>query len=495
MTRMQQSRRNKMSSATADPGDARELSQKLIIAERKYYSNLKLLEEKLARLEVFQKLSKRLIACTDPAEVLDKLAELSIQYAGIEKAVIIQPQDQEFKIAALKGYSRSKTGGLQGFVFSGNNSYIRKVIEENTASLFDMVDGEFAEVLDLCQMIVCPLHTDQGIFFGLYVIGFSEQKKNLFRPFNPGDIEFFDTIATQVSSLLENLNLSDSFKRFVPFEFLALLGKKSIPEVNAGDNVSIDMHVLFTDLRDFTLMSEDMGPEAVFELLNEYLAVMEPQISSMNGFINQYQGDAIMALFSGAADKVLEGAIGICDALADLNEERAKRGEVPLRTGTGINSGRLLLGAIGSEERLDSNVVGDAPNLASRVEGMTKVYGAKVLISGSTFAQLSCPGKFNLRELDRVIVAGKTEPVLIYELLDVDAKQLMEQKMSSADIFAEGLRCYRAGEFRDARLVFAECLVKAPLDEAAALYIGRCASLIAQPPAGIWDGTTVVTTK
>jgi len=177
------------------------------------------------------------------------------------------------------------------------------------------------------------------------------------------------------------------------------------------------------------------------------------------------------------------------------NKGRVKRGEASLRIGTGINRGRLLLGVIGSKERLDSNVVGDAPNLASRVESMTKVYGAKVLISGSTHGHLSRPAEFTLRELDRVIVAGKTEPVVVYELLDVDSKQLREQKVGSAGRFAEGLRCYRSGEFRDARLLFAECLVKAPLDEAAALYIGRCAELIARPPAGVWDGTTVVPGK
>ncbi len=339
------------------------------------------------------------------------------------------------------------------------------------------------------------MRSEEGVFFGIYIVGFSEKKKSLFRAFDPSDVAYFDTIGSQVSALLQNLSLRDAFKRFVPFEFLALLEKSSIQDVNTGDNVSVNMHVMFTDLRDFTLMSENMGPEAVFVLLNEYLAVMEPEIASSGGFINQYQGDAIMALFRGEADGAVQGAIGMWNALGRLNEERAKRGDVSLRIGVGINSGRLLLGAIGSNKRLDSNVVGDAPNLASRIEGMTKVYGAKVLISGSTHCDLSRPEEFTLRELDRVIVAGKTEPVVIHELLDVDSEELREQKTRSADCFAQGLRCYRAGEFRDARLLFAECLVKAPLDEAAALFVGRCVELIARPPAGVWDGTTVLSSK
>lgn len=471
------------------------LRQKLVDAERKYYTNLNVLQEKLARLEAVQTLSKHLIACTDPADALDKLVELSIRDMGVEKAIVIQPVAGGYEIGALKGYSRRRLGELQRLVVSGENRHIRKVLEEKTSSLFDTVDGELADAFDLSQMILCPLRSEEGVFFGLYIVGFSEKKKSLFRPFDLSDREFFDTIGVQVSALLDNLNLRDSFKRFVPFEFLALLEKKSIQAVNTGDNVSLDMHVMFTDLRDFTLMSEGMGPEAVFALLNEYLAVMEPQIASVNGFINQYQGDAIMALFSGEADGAVQGAIRMWDALSTLNKGRANRGESPLRIGTGINSGRLLLGAIGSKERLDSNVVGDAPNLASRIESMTKVYGAKVLISGSTHVHLSRPAEFTLRELDRVIVAGKTEPVVVYELLDVDSTKLREQKVGSAGRFAEGLRCYRTGEFRDARLLFAECLVKAPLDEAAALYLGRCAELIARPPAGVWDGTTVVLGK
>jgi class 3 adenylate cyclase len=484
-----------MDSDTIDSIDVDGLRQKLVDAERKYYTNLQVLQEKLARLEAFQALNKLLVACTDPLEALDKLVELSIQYMGVEKAIVIQPVASGYEIAALKGYSRRQVGEVQQVVISSEDRHLRRAVDEKKSILLDAVDGELADKLDLSQSIICPLHSEEGFFFGLYIIGFSENKKSLFRPFDPSDVEFFDTIGAQVSALLQNLNLRDSFKRFVPFEFLALLEKTSIQDVNAGDNVSLNMHVMFTDLRDFTLMSESMGPEAVFALLNEYLGVMEPLIASAGGFINQYQGDAIMALFSGESDGAVQGAIRMWEALGTLNKERCKRGEVSLRIGIGINSGELLLGAIGSTKRLDSNVVGDAPNLASRVEGMTKVYGARVLISGSTHAHLSRPADFTFRELDRVIVAGKTEPVEVYELLDVDPEELREQKARSAARFAQGLLCYRAGEFRDARLIFADCLVKAPFDEAAALYIGRCVELIAQPPAGVWDGTTVLSGK
>jgi class 3 adenylate cyclase len=472
--------------------DVNVLRQKLVDAERKYYTNLQVLQEKLDRLEAIQTLSEILIKCTDSADSLNKLVETTIRYMGVEKAAVLLPVEGVYEIRALSGYSRMQDGELRRTMISDENSDIAKVIAGKAPKLFDSTIGELADKLCLSQMIICPLQSEAGVFFGLYIIGFSEKKKNLFRPFDISDVAFFNTIGAQVSAFLQILGLRDAFKRFVPFEFLDLLNKKSIQDIQTSDYISLNMHVMFADLRNFTLMAETMGPEAVHALLNEYRAAMEPQIASVGGFISQYAGDAIMALFRDEADRAVQGAIRMFRALDLLNEKRVRRGEVSLRVGIGINSGRLLLGAIGSSKRLDTNVVGDAVNLASRVESMTKVYGAKVLISGNTHAQIIDATKFMLREIDRVIVAGKIEPVVVYELLDVDSETLKEQKCDNAERFAQGLHYYRAGEFREARLLFADCLVRAPLDEAAALYIGRCADFIARPPAGVWDGTTVL---
>ena len=168
--------------------------------------------------------------------------------------------------------------------------------------------------------------------------------------------------------------LTESFSCFVPFEFLELLGRDSIQSVLPADNVSLEMTVLFVDLREFTTLSESLGPEMTFSLLNEYLGVMQPPISASGGFINHYQGDGIMALFHRGADTALVAASGMIKALDELNEKRVDRGEIALRIGMGINTGELMLGAIGGTERLDSNVVGDSANLASRAEGLTKLY-------------------------------------------------------------------------------------------------------------------------
>lgn len=472
-----------------------DLRKKLVDAERKYYNNLRVLEEKLARLEALQILNRGLMSCTDSTMALGHLVDTSVLHMAVEKALVVQPTDGGYAISAMGGYSRSRSQALMHSMLPIDGDGFCVSTENTGSSLFDSAHGVAAEFLDLCQMVVCPLKPDDGNLLGFYIAGFSRKKIELFRQFESIDLAFFDMVAAQVSSAVQNLQIKEEFRKFVPFEFLELLHGTSKQTVQARDHVALDMHVMFADLRKFTTLSEAMGAEAVFTLLNEYLSEVEPVIAGEGGFINQYQGDAIIALFSGGADKAIHAAIKMYSVLDRLNMNRKLRDEVPLQMGIGINSGRLLLGAIGSDKRLDSNVVGDAANLASRVESMTKIYGAKILISGHTLAEIEDPSVFFLRELDRVIVAGKTEAIYLYEVLDADDSELKQQKKANSCLFTQGLECYRKGDFRDARLIFAECLVSAPLDEAAALYIGRCAELIGQAPAGHWDGTTVLLRK
>ena len=370
-----------MVSKDLDRLDAQTLREKLLEAERKYYTNFEVLQEKVTRLEAVQTLSKLLIEQNDPAEALEKLVELSIRLMGVEKATVCRPVDGGFEVGALRGYSRRSSAALRELTLAAADEHISAVVNQSSPVLLELADTELGEALDLCQAILCPIRSDAGHLFGLYVVGFSPKKIGVFRQFESDDVEFFGMITAQVGALLENLGLRDTFRKFVPFEFLELLDRRSIQDIRKADHVSLDMHVMFADLRGFTRFSETMGPEAVFDLLNEYLATMEPEIAAEKGFINQYQGDAIMALFPHDADSALGAAIRMFSALDRLNARRTRRGETALRNGIGINSGRLLLGTIGSDKRLDSNVVGDAANLASRVEGMTRVYGARALVS------------------------------------------------------------------------------------------------------------------
>jgi len=192
--------------------DVNVLRQKLVDAERKYYTNLQVLQEKLDRLEAIQTLSEILIKCTDSADALNKLVETTIRYMGVEKAAVLLPVAGGYGIRALNGYSRMQDGELRRTMISDENSDIAKVIAGKAPKLFDSTIGELADKLCLSQMIICPLQSEAGVFFGLYIIGFSEKKKNLFRPFDISDVAFFNTIGAQVSAFLQILGLRDAFK-------------------------------------------------------------------------------------------------------------------------------------------------------------------------------------------------------------------------------------------------------------------------------------------
>jgi class 3 adenylate cyclase len=259
-----------------------------------------------------------------------------------------------------------------------------------------------------------------------------------------------------------------AYDRFVPDEFLAYLGKTSITDVQLGDQVAQEMTILFSDIRDFTSLSEKMTPQENFNFINGYLSQMQPFISKYHGFIDKYIGDAIMALFPTHPNDALDAAIGMLTNLNDYNEGRPKRERI--RIGIGLHTGATMLGTVGGENRMDSTVIGDAVNLSSRVEGLTKVYGASLLITEQTVQGLRDPDAYAMRELDRVKVKGKRKPVTVYEVFETDEYDVKVRKEASLEYFAKGLELYREQKYTDARAMFYEVLQLNPKDKAAQLY-------------------------
>ena len=168
---------------------------------------------------------------------------------------------------------------------------------------------------------------------------------------------------------LKDTNIS--IERFVPHAFLAIVGKPSIVEVELGDNKRRNMTILFSDIRNFTTLSERMTPDENFAFINAYLERMGPVIRDHNGFIDKYIGDAIMALFE-SADDALRAGLGMLETLEAFNAERRAAGQTPIGIGIGINTGILMMGTIGEKHRMDGTVISDAVNLASRIESLTK---------------------------------------------------------------------------------------------------------------------------
>jgi predicted ATPase/class 3 adenylate cyclase len=300
-------------------------------------------------------------------------------------------------------------------------------------------------------------------------------------------VKVLDVLTSQIAVSLENAllfkgkeDLIAAYERFVPREFLAYLGKKSIVDVALGDQVEREMTILFSDIRDFTALSERMGPAENFEFINSYLSRMEPVIRRRHGFIDKYIGDAIMALFATEADEAVAAALEMAEELSRFNVERESRGRPPVRIGIGLNSGRLMLGTVGGRDRMDGTVISDAVNLASRVEGMTKTFGATVLVAENTVKRLKDPGRHPHRPLGTVRVKGKSQPVTVYEFFGSDSKEVIERKIASRDAFADAVRLCAAGDFTRAAAGFEVIVRSNPADLAAAAYFRRCARAVGQ---------------
>jgi adenylate cyclase len=270
--------------------------------------------------------------------------------------------------------------------------------------------------------------------------------------------------------------LNQSFSRFVPHQFLQLLGKKSLVDVQLGDQVQQEMSVLFSSIHDLGVLSESMTTQETFKFINSYLSRLEPVIIEHHGFIDKYIGDGIMALFGGSADHALKAGISMLQALANYNQHRLKSGYVPIQIGIGINTGSLMLGTVGGKNRMDGTVISDDVNLASRLEGFTKYYGVSLLISQQTFVRLPNPTQYCIRFIEQATVKGKSKPVAVFEVFDADDPEIKDGKLVTRTIFEEALFLYHQQAFRNAAQRFEDVLKINPNDKVAKIYWRRCQS-------------------
>ncbi|MBI3396774.1 MAG: adenylate/guanylate cyclase, partial [Spirochaetia bacterium] len=280
-----------------------------------------------------------------------------------------------------------------------------------------------------------------------------------------------DLIAKQKEMIAVEKSLADSFARFVPSQFLSFLDRQTISDVQLGDQVQREMTILFADIRSFSRLSEAMSPAENFDFLNSYLKRIGPVIRRNNGFIDKFIGDAIMALFPASPEDAVKAAVAMQEAVREYNHNRLKKNYDPVRIGIGIHTGTLILGTIGEHERLETTVISDAVNLASRIENLTKRCGAPILISESTLFRLSAPDAYSLRMLGRVRVKGKENPVSVFEVYQGQPDYVLELIASTRGQFEHGVSAYYAREYENALTCFEKVLEVNPSDTAAALYL------------------------
>lgn len=304
-----------------------------------------------------------------------------------------------------------------------------------------------------------------------------------------------EEMLSRVKTHLNLLKINTSYARFLPKEFLETLGKESIIDVRLGDQIQDEMTIVFSDIRSFTSISEKMTPKENFDFLNEYLSTVIPSIKKFNGFIDKYIGDAFMAIFPKQPEDALKSSIEVMNALHKFNLDRLKSHKFPINIGIGIHTGVLMLGTIGEESRMDGTVISDAVNFASRLEGLTKVYGASILISKSTLTRIGNIDRYNYRFLGKVQVKGKKNAMEIYEFFDGDEEQQKKLKAKTKIDFVNALKAYFSKDFAAAVMLFKQVLKKNPEDKAANLYLKNSANYVVNDVPDDWEGVEVMFSK
>jgi predicted ATPase/class 3 adenylate cyclase len=426
-------------------------------------------------------------------KLLAQLMKIIIENAGAQKGFLILESKGQLLIEAQGSVTQDNVTVLQSIPVGAKASvslpeaiinYVAR--SKESVVLNDAIrEGNFTNDPYIQEnkpkSILCAPLVNQGKLSGIVYL-----ENNLTKgAFTPDRLEMLNLLSAQAAISIENARLytnmeelNKAYFRFVPRQFIQLLQKESIVDVQLNDQVQKEMSVLFADIRDFTALSENMTPEENFKFINSYLSRMEPAIIENQGFIDKYIGDGIMALFSGGADDAVKAGIAMLHRLNEYNQCRTQKGYAPIRIGIGINTGSLMLGTVGGHSRMDGTVISDTVNLASRIEGLTKNYGVSLLISHQTLSQLQDANQYAFRMIAQVKVKGKSVAVTVYEVFDADLPEIREGKLVTKKEFEQALLLYNQGAYTQAAQRFEDCLHINPRDIVAQIYRERCQGVI-----------------
>src|SRR6478672_6663253 len=299
----------------------------------------------------------------------------------------------------------------------------------------------------------------------------------------------------QISAAWEiNEFLSEKFRLFVPEQFLDRIARQGVESIQLGNAREEELTILFCDIRGFTAIAESQTPSETFEWLNVFFTQMNQAIAANQGFIDKFLGDAIMAVFDRPgehAQDAIAAAVMMQQRLSEFNAERDQyQLQNPVNIGIGIHSGKGIIGTVGSSYRMDSTVIGDVVNTASRLEQLTKLYSCSILVSSAVINRLTNPELYASRWIDRMMPRGKQEVIELYEVLGSATYALHEAKWRSQPDFEQGIQAWQQENFQIALSYFRQVVEQNPVDAIASLYIERCQARLntVLPAKVIWDG-------
>ncbi|WP_444996177.1 adenylate/guanylate cyclase domain-containing protein [Aliikangiella sp. IMCC44359] len=364
------------------------------------------------------------------------------------------------------------------------------VLEVKAAYIEKMAD-DFLQVvlLSFCLLSICLLIA--AIYFARKITDPLEQLTKAISRLIQEDFNFklstkgfgsFGFIAQQFNMMLSRIQASrkdlikmnKAYSRFVPHQLLKQLSASGVNDISLGDCCEREMTVLFCDIRGFTTLSETMSPQANFLFINRYLSQIAPVINRNGGIIDKYLGDGIMALFPNGADPALRAANEMLVALESYNKKLRHKNLPTIEVGLGLHSGKMMLGTVGTQSRMDATVVSDTVNAAARVESMTKVFCTKILITEETKKQLKNIADYKIRFIASCFIQGKSKPVTLYEVFDTDSVSLQKEKLANQACMIQAWKTYKNGDRIMAILMYQKLLEKSSSDKSLFALIECC---------------------
>ncbi|MFS1701575.1 adenylate/guanylate cyclase domain-containing protein [Alteromonas sp. AMM-1] len=294
----------------------------------------------------------------------------------------------------------------------------------------------------------------------------------------------------------EAMRLTQTFQKFVPRQFVEHFAKHGNDTLELGRAAEDEVAILLCDIRGFSGLSEQMSPQELMNFLNSYFLRMNDPIHQNGGFIDKFIGDAIMALFNhpggdgrAKALDAVRAAIDLQQALKIYNAHRANVGYAGISVGVGIHFGPVILGTVGSDDRMDTTVIGDSVNVAFRLESLAPKYHADIVVSAQTLSIIGEASDIQYRVLDWVRVKGRRSPVRVYEVLNHLDEPIRQNKLMIQHDIEQGLACRIARDFPTALTHFHRALSRIPGDPVVSYHIDTCQQLMQLTIPQDWDGS------